>query len=563
MATPTFAEAMTQLANYLHIPEEHNKFLRTNSDNFAGMEDTLVQSLKSDFAAEILGAVRALRSNHSNLLAQSGGGLGPLLRTVAKVIGSNRTDVDGIIDDLYDYMRDASTPQYVNSRELTYGGTVVDGTLGSESLSETNFATHALWDVVGDFDDTGGNGAYTHSAGSGTLTQTSGNMAVAGVANTWYAFTYTITSPSGDAALTLTTAFARETQTLTVTAGTHTLHFLSNDSPGNFVISGTSTSGGVTIDDVTLKAAGMTGNGEVYRCTTDKDGFSIENVAATSGGLTWELECIADENSGTNPGEETFAIRYQSGAKDEIDFDAPSIEGSVTVLTPDGGIGLQNPSFHDLDGTVAAPTTIPGWTWSGTVASELELDSTNYYATSPVEADNGTSYSLEIKANGTLSQTLDLSGISLSPDVPYLCLLAYNASVNSGDGTLTLHMGAQTASATTGSAPSGWNILAVPSTPGQNSWFKNFNEASMDIKIVLASRTTGSILVDHLIVAPFDNFAGNFFSIVQGRTNFQVDDKFTLTDTVSTEGIIQYWFYRLTGRYLPSVTGAAETISDP
>jgi hypothetical protein len=43
--------------------------------------------------------------------------------------------------------------------------------LASESLDETDFATHAKWDVTGDFDDTGGDAAYTHNTGVGTLTQ--------------------------------------------------------------------------------------------------------------------------------------------------------------------------------------------------------------------------------------------------------------------------------------------------------------------------------------------------------------------------------------------------------
>lgn len=130
------------------------------------------------------------------------------------------------------------------------------GALGAESLDEIDFATHDKWDVAGDFDDSGGNAAYTHSGGTGTLTQTSGNMAVAGVANKRYAFTYVISGNSGDPAATITTAFAAEAVTLDLSDGTHTVYFLAAVSPGDFVISATSASGGFTIDDVTLKAVG-------------------------------------------------------------------------------------------------------------------------------------------------------------------------------------------------------------------------------------------------------------------------------------------------------------------
>ncbi len=124
--------------------------------------------------------------------------------------------------------------------------------LGSESLNEGNFTTDVKWDITGDFDDTLA-GIYTHSAGTGTLTQTAANLAVAGVASRFYAFVYTVSGSTGSCTATITTAFANTAQSLTLTNGTHTLYFFSADTPANFVISGTSTSGGFTIDDLSLK----------------------------------------------------------------------------------------------------------------------------------------------------------------------------------------------------------------------------------------------------------------------------------------------------------------------
>lgn len=128
-----------------------------------------------------------------------------------------------------------------------------NATLASESLSEIAFTTHALWDVTGDGDDTGGNFTYTDSTGVGTLTQTSANMAIAPVASSWYKFTYTVSASTGDCAATVTTAFAREATALDLTDGTNTTYIFSAAAPGNFVISCTSTTGGFTIDNVTLK----------------------------------------------------------------------------------------------------------------------------------------------------------------------------------------------------------------------------------------------------------------------------------------------------------------------
>jgi hypothetical protein len=132
-----------------------------------------------------------------------------------------------------------------------------DSSLGSESLAETDFATHAKWDTVGDFDDTGGNATYTHNGGSGTLTQTSANMAVAGVGNRWYKFVFTCSNSAGSGtAPVITNAFAAAEISLPKSTGTHTVYFKSAAAPGDFVISVTSTSGDTwVIDDLSLKEA--------------------------------------------------------------------------------------------------------------------------------------------------------------------------------------------------------------------------------------------------------------------------------------------------------------------
>ena len=142
--------------------------------------------------------------------------------------------------------------------------------LGSESLSETDFTTHADWDVTGDFDDTGGNATYVHNTGAGTLTQTSANMAVVGVPNGYYKFTYTMIGNAPDGAATITTAFAVSAVSLDLTAGTHTVYFQATPNPGNFIISATSASGSTnySLDNFTLKqlqGGNMTVN-KIMRC---------------------------------------------------------------------------------------------------------------------------------------------------------------------------------------------------------------------------------------------------------------------------------------------------------
>lgn len=431
MASPTFAEAMTQIANILHIPEEHLKWLNSNATNYQDLEDTLVTSLETDFAPEITAALSSIRTTESAVIDLAAGMLAPALRTVAKVIGSNRTDIDGILDDLYDYMIDNS--QSVNSRAISYGSA---------------------------------------SAGGSNV-----------------------------------------------------------------------------------------GDGTFYRVTADENGENIENIAAISGGITWEAKCTEDENSGTRPGEESFLVRYQSGSKDNVDFAASSDEASISIINPDNGVGIENPSFNEFSGTISALTDLPGWTATTSLATNFELDQTNYYVASPVERV-GTPASLEIKGNDTITQKLSDNDLSLDSNTPYLAVIYYNRQVNSGDGTLTVSVGAQSNNVVL-AAQTGWNALTIPSTVGQNSWFKNLNEADLDITIALSGNTTGSVLVDHFIFAPMQFFANQWFAITQGATNFQRDDIFTVSDSITTDGVLQYWFWRLTGRFLPHNNAGGETIADP
>lgn len=156
---------------------------------------------------------------------------------------------DVIISRFYEPIFDVSGVEDVTTLRI-----YDNSTLGSEVLSETNFATHANWDVTGDMTDNTGAAVYTHSAGSGTLTQQSANFASAATGNRWYKFSYTVSGATGTNSATITTAFAHEATSLTLTNGVQTTYVFSKSTPGNFVISATSTSGGFTIDDVTLKA---------------------------------------------------------------------------------------------------------------------------------------------------------------------------------------------------------------------------------------------------------------------------------------------------------------------
>lgn len=555
----TFAQIWTQIANALKIPED----LKSAGTTFRTNQATYDASLVGENVNEGSSAISAIRSQLASALSTGDAATLNHFAELAITLGVDQSDpetlMDPVLGDLFQYMIDNS--QSVNSRAFTFGSLVATGSLGSESLNETTFATHAKWDVTGDGDDTGGNFTHTHATGASTLTQTNANMAVAGVPRKWYRFDYTISSPSGDATLAITTAWALQTQTLSTTAGTHTLYFLSNDNAAtaDFVISGTSSSGAITIDDVTLKqVSGMVGNTNIYRLTTDRNSQDIENCAAS----TKEFKCIADQNTGASGGQEEWQVRHLSNFHDELDWLHHGDSGTFIGKDPENGLGT-NMSFQELSGTVntnmSANDTITGWEVATGLITDMQFTDNDTFQSSPTEK-GGTAYSLQLSANAKLVQTLRTEGQNIDLTVPHIFIVHYKAQ-NSCDGTLTIRLGSNTASATVTGAI-GWQTLAL--TMDQNLWYSNFDEDDLDLEIELSSNTTGELLLDYMIFDEMEPFDGHWWAIVSGDTFALVDDTFTFTDALSgSEAVIQYWLWRYFNSYLPHNGAGAETINDP
>ncbi len=128
--------------------------------------------------------------------------------------------------------------------------------LGSESLNETTFATTTKWAVAGDFACASGTCAYTHSSGSGTLTQAQANLAAALVGLRPYKLQYDVkaqTGPAPNCGLPATVAQNALALDSTV-ANSKWVVFQTLAAPADFQISCTSTASGTyQIDNVSLK----------------------------------------------------------------------------------------------------------------------------------------------------------------------------------------------------------------------------------------------------------------------------------------------------------------------
>lgn len=312
--------------------------------------------------------------------------------------------------------------------------------------------------------------------------------------------------------------------------------------------------------------ASNVGTGTIRRLTVDWQSIPLQAGVPQA----YVAECRQDANSGVEKGKEVFEFRTSDAAADNLESLGTGRTATVSASHPDDSL-LLNASFDELAGTSAAPISIPSWT------SSITVDSTNYelHASSgttylPAPDDTTTIRSLEVKNSGTLTQELNVRRTALDPRLAYYCQLAYNATVGpaSADGTLTLRMGAQSASATVLNTQ-GWTVLRVPSSEGQANWFRNFNEDDLDINVVWAPTAgSGSIFVDDIIFVPFTFFDGTGYVVAPAQTPFLArsssrpfGDSFSWTDT-ATEAVIQRWLARSYGRYLPH-TASGATIADP
>lgn len=311
------------------------------------------------------------------------------------------------------------------------------------------------------------------------------------------------------------------------------------------------------IDFGAVSAGGSNvGTGTVYRCTTDRLGYEIQAAWMT----TTTFRCVRDQNSGTEVGREVFLVKQVTSLPDRI-AEGGSAE-RVEMAAAAGDIILKNCSFYSFSGTAGSPTAITNWSSTATVnGTNFDFDSTNFFRASPEEKRQGTSYALNIKASAVLTQKLSTNRLRLRKDVPYIILLRYNRAVGSASGTLDLRVGTKEATVAV-SAQTGWNTLAI--TLDSGCWLENFDEDDLTIDIDW-TRSGGSLLIDDLVFAPLQPYAGLWWLPVGGATHTLIDDQWTFTDALAgSDAKVQSWLWRAFGQYVPIHTGSGTaTITDP
>lgn len=324
----------------------------------------------------------------------------------------------------------------------------------------------------------------------------------------------------------------------------------------------------ITYDTSATAGGSNIGNGAMSRLTVDDENFDLEACHIEKKAF----RCRSDQNTGVDENAEVFEFLGAAAGPDSLlrssfgsgDAAHSSIR-SHHAGSGSGGSLLTNSSFSEYSATGTPKFT--AWTETAVPASSISQDTTadHYYRTHPGSQTDG---SLKITCNlgdVTLKQTIDNMRVRrLDPNTPYFLRIMWNRSVGSGDGTLAIKMGSKSVTVVL-AAQSGWQELLI--TPSQDSWFRHFNEDPMDIEISLTSSSTGYVLIDDVLFAPYDLIDGTYWFLrgnAATHTPWLIDDTLTFTDTGGAPATakIQYWLFVAGLGYLPHTTGTP-TFTDP
>lgn len=298
----------------------------------------------------------------------------------------------------------------------------------------------------------------------------------------------------------------------------------------------------------------VTGTGAINRCTTDHRGFNIESITPE----VKTAECVQDAQSGALPHEEVFEFRGQARKPHVITVAGSGIKTRLAAVTSRQSL-LANPSFESYTGTTPSagspqtPTAVTDWTVD-TIGS-TQLDADRYYKqltgqTLPL--------GLRFTGNNGIQQALTVNNVAVARFTPYYLEVAVYRESNC-DGTLTLTLGSQSTAVSMSSLTnSAWNVVRLSTGADTKPWPPVWNQNGAYVRVALASRTTGTCVLDEVVLREYYALDGAWVLPVGGNTKYVLGDTQTSTDTIASDSKCQKHLWRLFGRYLPHRPNATQ-----
>lgn len=337
---------------------------------------------------------------------------------------------------------------------------------------------------------------------------------------------------------------------------------------------------GMTLPTTPSSSSG-TGTGTVHCLTTDEDGEPLECTGADT--KTWT--CEYDQASGGRKHRELFKVttpRPAQRAYMGVQASFMDVRGVAAVDCKSAGV-LQNPSFETHSATTddtepASTTDITGWTLSAAASFKLRKHGGTYNSYRGYDGEPSSLWMLEFDASGNLTQTLrstfpSVNFLRSTINLPWFLQVAWMRTA-SCTGTLELHLGAQSTTVDVSTGVNGtWNVLFIPM--GTKCWYKNFKELDLDVKIVMDSLATGTVLVDDVVLSPFIPLGGLWWLPIGGATAFLKGDLRTFADTQAAgRATFSEWLWRAyglpnhqnlprMGGWFPTDNAGGESIADP
>ena len=324
---------------------------------------------------------------------------------------------------------------------------------------------------------------------------------------------------------------------------------------------------GITFDTSVTAGGSNVGNGSMSRLTVDENGYDLEACHVEKK----QFRCVGDQNTGSDENAEVFEFVGTPASPDSVRRVAFGSGDAArrTLISKHAGAGrggslLNNSSFSTY--SASGTPKFSGWT-EAAGGSQLAQDTSNVYRTHP---NAGTDASLKITGGGgtvTIKQTLaNMRVRSIDPNTPYFLRVMVNPTVGSASGgNVVIRLGGVSKTVAISALAGGWEEIAVDFD--ESCWPRQFNADPFDVEIEWASSTSGYLLVDDVIFAPWDLVDGTYWCIrgsAASHTPWLLDDILTVTDTGGNPadgGVIQWWLFVAGFGHLPSA--ATPTFADP
>lgn len=266
--------------------------------------------------------------------------------------------------------------------------------------------------------------------------------------------------------------------------------------------------------------------------------------------------------------ESEFAVKGEAAAE-PMSKDWPNGSGLDDTMTAFDASGTNNLITNgDLDDFTA---NVPdGFTaTAGSAGTDFLQETTTVFITG--------GKSLRIAAGGVSIALLSTTTIDLDAHTVYALGFWYRkvGTVSAGTLDISLYDGSANINDEAGTANAvqiGFGSLTTSWQLG-TAYFRLPDPLPSTIKLRIRTGTAfsggGTVYLDHLILAEAQQLydGGPYMAVFSGNAPFELDDKITLTLTNDYRGEFQTKFQRNfdmigLGLYLPSATGAAETIAD-